>query len=400
MSSPFRARNQVAIVGYAQSDIVKHAGLPLGAIAIGIATQAVADAGLNIDQIDGFTSSALFPSAGNHAVVDGVSTVSSAWLAQRLGINPRYASGFQGYGQMPGSVALAVNAIASGAADYVLVHRALHNPSGSYHGNPMQHASGPMQWTVPQGFFGPLAMIGLTYNEYLQRFGASPDSMANVLVEARKNGARIPWSYWHDRPLATQEYLDSPTLVDPIRRLDCDIPVDGCTAFVLTTAERAQDLPHPPVYISGFAGGSPTRNRLPLHWPLDDVYDIGRETARRLWDAAGVGPDEVDLPQLYDGFSPFVYFWLEVLGFCPVGEAHRFVQGGGIDSDAPSGLPVLSGGGALGNGRMHGVPQMLECYLQLSNRAGARQRPAASIGLACHASPHLGGAVVYSATAF
>ena len=127
-----------------------------------------------VDQIDGFTSSALFPSAGNHAVEDGVSTVSSAWLAQRLGVNPRYASGFQGNGQLPGSVALAVNAIASGAADYVLVHRALHNPAGSYHGNPMQHAAGAMQWTVPQGFFGPLAMIGLTYNEYLQRFGASP----------------------------------------------------------------------------------------------------------------------------------------------------------------------------------------------------------------------------------
>jgi acetyl-CoA acetyltransferase len=188
--------------------------------------------------------------------------------------------------------------------------------------------------------------------------------------------------------------------VDPIRRLDCDIPVDGCAVFILTSAERAKDLPHHPVYISGFAGGSPTRNRLPLHWPLDDVYDIGNETAHRLWDAAGVGPGEVDLPQLYDGFSPFVYFWLEVLGFCPVGEAHRFVQEGGIDSDASSGLPVLSGGGALGNGRMHGVPQMLECYLQLSGRAGPRQRVGASIGLACHASPHLGGAVVYSATPF
>ena len=86
-----------------------------------------------------------------------------------------------------------------------------------------------------------------------------------------------------------------------------------------------------------------------------------------------------------------------MLGLCPVGEAHRFVQDGGIDSDSPSGLPVLSGGGALGNGRMHGIPQMLECYLQLAGRAGDRQRDGASVGLACHASPHLGGAVVYTA---
>jgi acetyl-CoA acetyltransferase len=400
MSSPFLARNRVAVVGYAHTDVVKHADRSLGILALETAKQAIADAGLRTDQIDGFTSSALFPSAGNHAVEDGISTVSSAWLAQHLGVNPRFASGFQGHGQLPGSVALAVNAIASGGADYVLVHRALHNPPGSYHGNPMQHAVGAMQWTVPQGYFGPLAMIGLTYNEYLQRFGASPDAMATVLVEARKNGARIPWSYWHDRPLARQDYLDSPVLVEPIRRLDCDIPVDGVAAFVLTSAERARDLPHRPVYISGYASGSPTRPRSPLHWPLDDLYETGAETARRLWEAAGVGPGDIDLPQLYDGFSPFVYLWLEVLGFCPVGEAHLFVQNGGIDSDSPTGLPVLSGGGALGNGRMHGVPQMLECYLQLSNRAGQRQREGASIALACHSSPHLGGAVVYSTTAF
>lgn len=396
MSSGFSARGKVAIAGYAHSDVVRHADRPLGAVALDTAKQAIADAGLRPEQIDGFASSALQPTAGDHVIVDGVSTVTSAWLAQHLGVNPRYATGFQGNGQTPGSVALAVNAIASGAADHVLVHRALHNPVRSYHGNPMQKAAGSMQWIAPQGYFGPLAMIGLTYNEYLQRYGASPDAMAAVLVEARKNGARLPWSYWHGKPLAAQQYLDSPMLTDPIRRHDCDIPVDGVAAFVFTSAERAKDLPNRPVYVAGYAGGSPTRNRLPLHWPLDDVYETGIETARRLWEAAGVGPEDVDLPQLYDGFSPFVYFWLEVLGLCPVGEAHRFVQDGGIDSDSPSGLPVLSGGGALGNGRMHGIPQMLECYLQLAGRAGDRQREGATVGLACHASPHLGGAVVYS----
>lgn len=390
------ARNQVAVVGYAHSQVEQHAGRPLGAIALDTAKQAIADAGLRIDQIDGFASSALLPTAGSHTAEDGVSTVSSNWLAEHLGINPRYASGFQGHGQLPGSVSLAVNAIMSGSADYVLLHRALHNPQGKYHGNTMTSARGSMQWVVPQGFFGPLAMIGLTYNEYLQRYGASREAMATVLVEARKNGARIPWSFWRDRPLTAQKYLDAPLLADPIGRLDCDIPVDGTAVFILTSAERAKDLPNRPVYISGIASGSPTRRRLPLHWPLDDLYDTGTETARRLWAAAGIGPDQVDLPQVYDGFSPFVYFWLEVLGFCPRGEAHRFVQDGRIDSDVPGSLPVLSGGGALGNGRMHGVPQMLECYLQLAGRAAERQRAGVNVGVACHSSPHLGGAVVYT----
>jgi hypothetical protein len=73
---------------------------------------------------------------------------------------------------------------------------------------------------------------------------------------------------------------------------------------------------------------------------------------------------------------------------------------GGIDSDRAKSLPVLSGGGALGNGRMHGVPQMLECYLQIAGRAGERQRADVSVGVACHSSPHYGGAVVYSAVPF
>jgi acetyl-CoA acetyltransferase len=366
-------------------------------LTVDTARSAIRDAGLDVDMVDGFVTGSLFPSAGSHSAEDGVSLVSANWLAQSLGINPRYAAGFQGFGQIPGAVALAVNAIATGAANYVVMHRALHNPKGSYHGNVMREAGGGQQWTAPQGYFGPISMIALPYNEYLQRYGASRETMATVLIEARKNGARIPWSYWYDQPLSREEYLSAPMISDPICRYDCDIPVDGAAVFVFTSADRARDLPHRPVYVSGYATGSPTTHRLPLHWPLDDIMGVGAETARRLWSSSGIEPSDIDLPQLYDGFSPFVYFWLEALGLCPVGEAHRFVEGGGIDSDRQDGLPVLSGGGALGNGRMHGIPQMLECYLQLSRRAGDRQREQASIGLACHSSPHFGGAVIYSA---
>jgi acetyl-CoA acetyltransferase len=390
------AGGQVAIAGFAQSPVSRHADRTLGALTVDTARQAIADAGLTVDQVDGFVTGSLFPTAGAHAAEDGISLVSANWLAEHLGVNPRYAAGFQGFGQIPGAVALAVNAVASGAAEYVVMHRALHNPRGRYHENPMRQAPGSQQWTVPQGYFGPLAMIALAYNEYLQRYGARREAMAAVVAEARKNGARIPWSYWYGRPLRAEEYLSAPMINDPICRYDCDIPVDGAAVFVFTSAERARDLPNPPVYVAGYATGAPVRRRLPLHWPLDDIMEVGRETSRRLWESSGVAAGEVDLPQLYDGFSPFVYFWMESLGLCPVGEAHRVVLEGGIDSDVPGTLPVLSGGGALGNGRMHGVPQMLECYLQLSGRAGDRQRSDVSVGLACHSSPHFGGAVVYT----
>lgn len=397
MSPTFTARSQVAIVGYAQSPIRRHHDAPLGALAVETALAAIADAGLTTDDIDGFTTGSLLPTSGGHASIDGVSIVTANWLAEHLGINPRFCAGFQGFGQIPGSVTMAVNALATGAADYLVLHRALHNPPrGRYHGNPMTQAAGPMQWTAPQGYFGPLSMIALPYNEYLQRYGASRDAMAAVLVEARANGARIPWSYWYGKPITEQDYLDARVISDPIGVLDCDIPVDGVAAFVLTRADRARDLPHKPVYVAGYAMGSPRRPRLPTHWPLDDIMEAGFAIARRLEDASGLRLSEVDVPQLYDGFSPFVYFWLESLGLCPVGEAHRFVQDGRIAA-AGGGLPILSGGGALGNGRMHGVPQMLECYLQLSRRAGERQLASADVGLACHSSPHFGGAVLYTA---
>lgn len=400
MSGRMASSNQVAIVGYAHSVLERHAQTPLGALTIETTRKAIADAGLTVTDVDGFVTASLFPTAGAHAAIDGVSLVSANWLAEHLGVNPSYAAGFQGYGQLPGSVAMAVNAVVSGSADYVLVHRALHNPMGTYHANPMSEVRGTQQWTAPQGYFGPLVMIALAYTEYLQRYGATREAMAAVVAEARKNGSRIPWSYWHDNPLALEEYLVEPMLSDPICKLDCDIPVDGVAAFVFTSAERAKHLPHRPVYVSGYATGAPVRPRLPLHWPLDDIMEIGTQTAHRLWERSGIRAADVDLPQVYDGFSPFVYFWMEALSLCPMGEAHEVVLEGGIDSDREGAIPVLAGGGALGNGRMHGVPQMLECYLQLSGRAGTRQRADASIGLACHSSPHFGGVVAYSAERF
>lgn len=146
------ARNKVAIAGYAQSQVERHSSKTLGALAVETAKRAIADAGLTVGQVDGFVTGSLFPTSGAHTAADGVSIVTANWLAEHLGADPAYAAGFQGFGQIPGSVAMATNAIASGAADYVLLHRALHNPRGSYHGNPMTHARGSAQWNAPQGF--------------------------------------------------------------------------------------------------------------------------------------------------------------------------------------------------------------------------------------------------------
>ncbi len=390
------SRRPVAIVGFGQTPIEAHAGRPLGALALMAVRAAVADAGLEIEDIDGVVTVNGLPSLGTHAQADGVTSVSADWLVRGLGGNPEFALNVQGAPQLAGAVAVAADSIASGRAGTVVVYRALHNPTGHYQENTADEFGAAQQWTAPQGYFGPIAAIALPGMEYVQRFGVEREALAEVAVTARRNGARVPWSSWYGNPLSIEEYLAAPRICDPIGRYDCDRPVDGAAAFVLTSAARARDRPNRPVYLTASVLATSTRHRALLHWPLEDIQAGGADLARRLWRRSGLRPEDVDLPQVYDGFSPFVYFWLEALGYCGVGEAHRFVSSGGIDADTAGGIPVLSGGGSLGNGRMHGVAQLLECYLQLAGRAGDRQRHQARTAVATYGPPQSGGAFAFS----
>jgi acetyl-CoA acetyltransferase len=388
----FTAAGEVALVGYAHSPIRRAHDVSLGALTLRTIREAVVDAGLELGQIDGFTTGALFPSSGGRSLTDGVEIVTSDWVVDQLQVQPRWLCGFQGLGQICGATILATEAIASGAADYVVVHRAMYNPPGRYHGNPMTHASGADQWTAPHGFWGPPTHMALPYTEYQQRYGATREHMATVTVGGRAAGSKNPWSHWFDRPLTHDDYMSARMIADPMSVLDCDIPVTGVGAFVLTSRARAADCPHRPVYVAGYAQGRSGSANGVGPWRLDDLYTGGREVARILWENTGLGPDDIDVPQVYDAFTPFVYFWLEALGFCGRGEAFEYVQ----DPASGPGLPFRTGGGAVGNGRMHGVPQMLECYLQLSGRAGDRQLPTAATGLACQAAPNVGGVVAFT----
>ena len=122
----------------------------------------------------------------------------------------------------------------------------------------MTEARGQAQWTAPQRFWGPPAGIALSCNDCMQRYDAGREDLAHVVVGLRNNGAEIPWSYWYGHPLTVDDYLDARIIADPISILDCDIPVDGAETFVLTSAERAADLPNKPVYVTGYTQGNPT----------------------------------------------------------------------------------------------------------------------------------------------
>lgn len=394
MSGRFFASNQVAIAGYAMAPATRRSTEPLGHTALRTARAAIADAGLKVSDIDGFVASSMLPTSGDHGAQDGMSVVTADWMAEHIGAQPAYVAGFQGMGQLTSSMCIAVNALATGACDYVLLHRALYNPpTGKYNDSAMTQARGYQQWTAPQGFFGALPAIAMVYNEYMQKYGASREAMARVVTEARNNGAKQTWSHWYGKPITEQDYLDEPLICDPMSRLDCDIPVQGVGCFVLTRADRAKDGPNKPVYVTGYANGYTAPHRLPLHWTLDDMEAGGDAIRERLWQSAGLGPKDIQLGQFYDAFSHFVYIWMEALGFVPRGEAHRFVLDGGIDAANPKSLGALSGGGAIGSGRLHGLPQLLECYVQLAGRAGDRQRDVTNAAWS-YSAPYFGGCMV------
>ena len=204
MSGRMEASNQVAIVGYAQSPVTRHADQTLGGLTVETARRAIADAGLTVAQVDGFVTASLFPSAGAHAGEDGVSSGlgqlagrtsrGQPQLRRRIsGLRPDSRRGVDG-GQRRDEWGRRLCAGAPCAPQ----------PAGQLPREPDAGAHGSQQWTVPQGYFGPLAMIALAYNEYLQRYGATREAMAAVVSEARKNGARIPWSYWFENPLEAE----------------------------------------------------------------------------------------------------------------------------------------------------------------------------------------------------
>jgi len=386
----FESAGKVAIAGFHQSQLTRSSDVPLGALTYDVCAKAIADAGLSVDDIDGVCTASLLPSFGAHGNVDGVDIVTANWLAERLQLDTSWISGYAGWGTITGALIAGVSAVASGAAKNVLLYRALSNPKGRYHENPLKEVPGEFQWFAPHGMWGPPAFIALPYAEYMNRYGATREAMATLIVQIRENVQGNPLAYWNDKPLTKEEYIRSSMVADPISVLDCDMGVNGAAAFILTSGDHARDLPNRPVYVAGFAQGV-NQKRLLM---LDDIMDGGRRAAKRLWASSALDPKEVDVLEVYDGFSPLAYWWLECLGYCDLGEAHQFIQGGTIASDGP--YPILSGGGSLGNGRLHGVPQVRECYLQLSGRAGSRQRESAAVGLACHAMPHAGGAVVFT----
>jgi acetyl-CoA acetyltransferase len=372
--------NQVAIVGVGHSQVGRRLSRPLGLLAIDASLAAVEDAGLELSQIDGAATFPMFP-GGNEGPErgDGVTFVSTGWMVSSLGLEDvRWWSETQA-GNISTAIEQAAMALALGRCEYALVWRALHMPrAGGYQrAHASDEAAGDLAYSVPYGLGSAPMSFALTYMRYMKLYGARREHLGALAVASRRGANLNPHAYFRDVSLSMDEYMSARMISDPMCLYDCDIPVDGAGALVLTTADRAKDLPNPPAYVTGLGQAGFLKGTPPISvgGMGASLFEENRHTAktigRGIWESSGLAPKDIDAAMLYDGFAPDVYFWLEGLGFCDEGEAFEFIQDGRIEIDGS--FPINTFGGNLSEGRLHGVGHWIEAALQVQGRAGKRQ---------------------------
>ncbi|MBE3603979.1 hypothetical protein IMX07_10125 [bacterium] len=226
------------------------------------------------------------------------------------------------------------------------------------------------------------------WRRYMYRYGATREALATLALNSRRNANLNPRAFFYSTPMSRDDYFNARMIAEPLCLFDCDVPVDGCVALIVTTADRARDLRNQPAYIAGY-GQNTARRRALLYYTLDDYMACGGSLAQKLWSSAGLGPRDMDAAQLYDGFNPSTLYWLEAAGFCGEGEGADFVAGGRIALEGE--LPINTFGGSLSEGRMHGMGHIAEAVRQVTDRAERRQIAGASAVCAIDGSPMLRG---------
>jgi acetyl-CoA acetyltransferase len=373
--------------------VLRRAEVPLGRLAVDACRAAIADAGLVPADIDGVACAPRQPTARALAGYDGIEFVSSDFLARLLGLRTSWISDVSGF--LINSLVAAVSAVAAGLCSHVLVCRALHGPAGGYGHSDASDAAGAAQFDAPYGVFVP-GIWAQQWQRYRERYGSgSREQMAALVLQARRNGLLWEHGYWTQHkpvPLTREEYLAGRPVSTPLSIYDCDIPVHGAGAFVISRMDLAGGLARPPAYVRGIAPPRFAEGRTKQPWPLEQEQESGRDVAARLWRDAELRPSDVALANLYDGFSIIAVLWLEAFGFCGPGEGFDLLQDGRIALDGP--LPLNTSGGNLGAGRMHGIPHLMDAVLQVTGRAGPRQVPAADLALVTIGQQSGGGAVL------
>jgi len=364
-------RGKVAIVGAADTEVGKVPHLGATALCIDAAHHALEDAGITKDQVDGLvTCNSMAEPYMYHAEA----------IAEYLQIFPRYCISVGAGGGTTFSILHhAASAIATGVCDTVLISMAdsLRTGLSREQAMSLQSSTGHPQFEIPYGPTVP-AYYALIARAHMETYGTTPEQLAAVAVSAREYAALNPDAQMQDL-ISIEDVLSSRLIADPLHLLDCSLVSDGGAAVILTSADRATDFPHHPVYILG-AGEGHGHEHVSQAQSLTSSAAV--DSGRRAFEMARLVPEDIDVAELYDCFTPVVLIELEDLGFCKKGEAGAFVEAGGTALGGP--LPVNTHGGLLSHchpGNPGSMFALTEAVRQLRRQCGARQVKNAEVAL-------------------
>ena len=363
-------RGKSAIVGVGQAGIGEAHGFTAMEILAQAATQAVADAGLTMQDIDGLAT---------------CSSAASMWalpVAEYLGLRPQFIdSTMLGGSSFIAHLMPAMLALESGQCNAVLVCYGSTQKTGSFSRKGMTEAFklvDPLPYEHPYSPMLPPTAYALAASRHMYEFGTTREQLAEVAVAARRWAQLNPEAYMRD-PLSIDDVLNARMISTPLTVRDCCLVTDGAGAFVLMRADRAKAQKQKPVYVLGNATAVWNRQISSME---NLTVTSASESGQRAFAMAGLQPSDVDVVGLYDAFTINTLLFLEDLGFCKKGEAGAFVQNGGI---APGGrLPVNTNGGGLScvHPGMYGIFLVIEAVRQLRGECGERQVKDAKIALA------------------
>ena len=356
-------RNRAVIVGVGESDIGKlphMSGLGLNAQA---ARRAVADAGIDHRQIDGLLTAYSFTEP--YFMLGSV-------LAEYLGIAPRFGASLVVGGASPAAMLHhAAMAVETGQANVVLVCAGENRATGLTRDAAVSALSavGHPYFEAPYGIGIP-SLYAMVATAYMHRYGTTREQMAHVAVNTRDHALRHP-NAMMKTPITVDDVLSSKPISDPLNMLDCCLISDAGGAFIVTSPERAADMPGRAVYLAGIGEAHPHEHLT----SAPSLTEFGAEdSARQAYAMAGLGPEDMDLAMLYDCFSIVPIIELEELGLAPRGEGGAFFADG--QAALGGSLPVNTHGGMLSHahaGAVGGLMDIVEAVRQLRGEAGDRQ---------------------------
>lgn len=368
-------RDRCAITGIGSTEFSRDSGRSVLTLATEAALAAIQDAGLTVADIDG--------------VIRCTSdTVSHNSLAASLGIPDLSYWGESGPGGVGpcAMLAQAVGAILSGQAKTVLLFRALNGRSEVRFGAGMARDGAPVvggratydEFYLPYGMMTAGQMFAMMARRHMLDYGTTQEQLGALALLCRENANDTPHAQMRDRLLTMDDYLSSRPISTPLRLFDFCLESDGACAIIVTSADRATDSAKPPVLVRATAMSAPSDRKGGMMFPSltrDVITDMpGYAAAKLLWRNAGVGPDEIDVAQIYDCFTISLLMQLEAFGLCGRGEGGPLAASGDLGRHGR--IPINTDGGNMSGGYIHGMNHVVEAVRQLRGESSVQIKDA------------------------